>query len=95
MVDLTLDFIPIDEVSLTLDLNSYDGSSGAVAGVSYIHTQSGASSTWTINHNLGFKPVIQLFNTGSQLITGSISHISVNQVQVLFTTPIAGFARML
>lgn len=79
------------EIALTLDLNSF---AGANSLSSYTHTQSSASDTWIINHNLGFKPSIQLFSVGSQLITGSVTHMSNTQTNVYFSIPVAGFARL-
>jgi hypothetical protein len=61
---------------------------------SYVHTQSSASSVWTINHNLGFIPSTELFSSGSVEIDGDVEHVSVNQTVVTFLTPISGFARL-
>ena len=75
----------------------YDGSNwvdGIDEGTSYLHTQSTASATWTIAHNLGFKPSVELFNAGSQEIDGDVVHISQNVVMVYFTQSITGFARL-
>lgn len=83
------------EVALTLDLNSFAGSSVEVTSdASYLHTQSSASATWVINHNLGFRPSIQLFSVGNQLMTGSVTNVSTTQTNVYFSTPVAGFARL-
>lgn len=75
----------------------YDGTNwvdAADSAPSYTHTQSTAASTWTINHNLGFKPSVELFDSGSQEIDGHVVHTSVNQVVVTFTKSITGFARL-
>lgn len=75
----------------------YDGTKwvdGIDEGTSYLHTQTTASAVWTITHNLGFKPSVELFNAGSQEIDGDVLHLSVNVVQVSFTIPITGFARL-
>ena len=61
---------------------------------SHIHQQPTASSTWIINHNLGFRPAVEVYNTGSQEIEADIVHTSVNQTVVSFTTAIAGYARL-
>lgn len=61
----------------------------------YIHTQVNPAITWTINHNLGIKPSVELLNTGSQEIEGDVIHTSTNQVIVQFTSPIAGTARLI
>lgn len=60
----------------------------------FVYTQAAASATWTINHNLGFKPSVELFDSGSQEIDASIVHTSNNQVVVTLTKAIAGFARL-
>lgn len=79
------------EVNLSLDLNSFHSAQAA----SFVHTQNSASIQWNINHNLGYRPIVQLFNTGSQVIIGDITHISVNQSIIQFSAPVAGFARLI
>jgi hypothetical protein len=64
------------------------------AGAGFLFTQGSPSTTWLINHNLGFKPVVQMFDAGSQEIEGLISHPSLNTTSILFAVPIAGFARL-
>lgn len=63
-------------------------------GMSYTHNQSTASATWTINHNLGFKPSVELYSAGSREIEGDVLHTSINQTVVTFTSSITGFARL-
>lgn len=64
------------------------------ASAFYVHTQSTASPTWTMAHNLGFTPSVALFNTGSQQIEGEVVHLNQNVCIAYFTIPIAGFARL-
>lgn len=80
------------ETNLTLDLNSFYSPSGSQA---YVHDQSQASNQWIINHNLGYMPITQVFNSGSQEIFGNIINTSVNQCVVQFNMPITGFARLI
>lgn len=70
------------------------GPAGA-AGNAYIHTQATVSATWTINHNLGYRPSVELLDSGSQEIDGDIAHPSVNQVVVTLSPPTAGLARLI
>lgn len=63
------------------------------AGTSYAHNQSSASSTWTINHNLGYNPVIQLFTVGGVEFDAQVTNVSINQAVVSLVTPLAGQAR--
>ena len=60
----------------------------------YVHTQTAPSTTWTMAHNLGFKPSVELLDTGSQEIEGDVVHLSQNVCIASFTIPIAGFARL-
>lgn len=70
------------------------GDDGAALG-GYLHTQSTPSSNWIINHNLGYNPIVQVFNSGSMEIDCAIVHISNNQVQIPLVTAITGFARLM
>lgn len=74
----------------------YDGTKWVDASgySAFIHTQSVAATTWTINHNLGFKPSVELFDSSSQEIDASIVHTSNNQIIVTLTVAITGFARL-
>lgn len=56
------------------------------------HNQSVANSTWVVNHNLGSRPNVCLLSTGGLEMMAEIIHISVNQVQVFFDSPVAGLA---
>ena len=60
----------------------------------YVHTQSVASATWTITHNLGFRPSVELINAAYHEIDGDITHVSNNVCVVTFNLPVAGFARL-
>lgn len=62
-------------------------------GGGYLHTQTSASTTWTINHNLGFKPAIELLDAGGGEFDADIVHTSVNQAIVYCNPAAAGVAR--
>jgi len=59
----------------------------------YVHTQATASAMWTINHNLGFKPGVQVFSVGGLVLEGDVVHTSDNQCLVYFVVAVAGSAR--
>lgn len=63
-------------------------------GIAYVFTQASVSAVWTINHNLGYRPSVELLDTGSQEIDGEISHPSVNQTVVILNPATAGTARL-
>ena len=77
------------------DLAYYSTGSGSGGFAAYVHTQSAPSTTWTINHNLGYRPSVELINSGSQEIDGDISHPTINQTVVLLSPPTAGLARLI
>jgi hypothetical protein len=58
----------------------------------YEHVQSSASSTWTVNHNLGFRPNVSVKTVGGVEVFVEVLHASINQVIIYFDTPIAGIA---
>lgn len=60
----------------------------------YDFTQASPAMTWTINHNLGYRPQVELRTVGGQVMLAEITHVSVNQVQVSFVVAIAGTARL-
>ena len=60
---------------------------------SYTHIQSSPATTWVINHNLGFYPVVEVRNAGGVVINGFVLHTSINQTQVTFNVAVAGTAR--
>ena len=64
------------------------------SGAGYLHQQTSASTTWTINHNLGFRPAVELFDSGSQEIEGDVAHPSINQAIITVNPATAGSARL-
>lgn len=67
------------------------GGGSGVGG--YNHTQGSASTTWTVNHNLGRVPIVELRSVGGVLIEADVTHTSINQTVIQFATAQAGTAR--
>jgi len=57
-------------------------------------TQNTPLATWTIIHNLGFYPSVELFNSSRSEIDGDVNHLSTNTLVVNFNLPITGYARL-
>jgi hypothetical protein len=72
----------------------HPGPQGPAGGVSYIYQQATPSSSWVINHNLGYRPAVELLDTGSQEIDAEVAHPSVNQTIVTLNPATAGLARL-
>lgn len=71
------------------------GPQGPAGGSAYVHVQSAVSTVWTINHNLGYRPAVELLDTGNQEIDGDIAHPSTNQTVVTLNPASAGLARLI
>lgn len=82
----------LEPLELHLIVPGKQGVSGAPA---YVHNQGSASTQWTINHNLGYRPAVTVFNAGSQEITAEVAHPTVNQCIVYVNPSLSGFARLL
>jgi hypothetical protein len=61
----------------------------------YIHNQTVAASVWTVNHNLGRKPLVSIRSPGGVEVDAEIIHPSLNQFTVHFAMPYAGTAEAL
>lgn len=82
---------------------SFNGRTGAVmpeAGdyaafsiQGYQHTQASPAAEWVIAHNLGHKPVVELFSAGGLTFIAGVIHESANLCRVHLSTAQAGEAR--
>lgn len=61
----------------------------------FFFEQTTPQSTWTINHNLGRRPVTELFTVGGLEFEATVTHTSINQCIVTLTTALAGTARLI
>ena len=64
-------------------------------GTAFVYTQASSAENWTINHNLGYVPSVEIFDSGSQEIEADVAHLSINTTVIVFTVPTAGFARLI
>ena len=58
----------------------------------YTHNQSTASSTWTITHNLGYRPAVSVVDSGGNHVVGDVNYVSVNALTISFSAPFGGSA---
>jgi hypothetical protein len=58
----------------------------------YTHTQASPLATWTIPHNLGRKPVVQIFTIGGIEVEAQFIHLTDNTTQIIFDAPFSGIA---
>jgi hypothetical protein len=60
----------------------------------YTHYQSSSSTSWVIAHNLGYNPIVRVFIGNNEVQPLTITHDSINQVTITFTTAQVGYARL-
>lgn len=87
----TIEQVSFEQTSFAVNFLAAQGPAG-ISTASYTHTQFSASVQWTINHNLGFNPNIELRTTGGQVMIAEIVHVSTNQAIAYFNTAVAGSA---
>jgi hypothetical protein len=84
-----------DTTVVTVTTAGPQGPGGGGGAAAYVHTQASPATTWTINHNLGFRPSVELLDSGSQEIDGDIAHPTINQTVVTLNPATAGLARLI
>lgn len=60
--------------------------------VAYEHTQGSVSDSWTIPHNLGFKPNVTVVDSGGTIYEGEITYTNSNSLTVSFSVAFSGKA---
>ena len=61
----------------------------------YEYSQTSPSSSWVIQHNLGYAPIIRVFSGQYEIQPLSIAHDSSNQVTITFSSPQVGVAKLI
>lgn len=93
-VTLATTTLPTGESSDVVIIETQAGPPGESL-IGFIYTQSQPSTTWVINHNLGYRPSVELLDGSSREIDGDVYHTTVNQTTILFNIPVAGTARLI
>ena len=99
---LPADVISVDAntTQITFATPEYGYALVSVGGIStssadrYLHTQTSATGSWVIDHNIGYKYVTVNIYDGNdeQLIPQKITAVSVNRTQIDFVAPTSGNA---
>lgn len=80
------------EAAWLASLQGADGTPGASGG-SYTHVQGVPASTWTIAHNLGYRPGgVLVFDSLDREVLGEVTHLDANTLTVTFTAGFSGTA---
>jgi hypothetical protein len=105
LIDIQEDLSEVGFYNLTLELIEANGSleDTHIYGVTsiadsssldknYIHTQSSASNTWTITHNLKKYPSVTIVDSGNNSVVGEIEYTSLDVVTLRFNASFSGKA---
>jgi len=65
---------------------------GTGVGSTHVHHQALAAAVWSISHTLGYRPSVHAIDTTGEQIIGEVTFPALNQVQVAFLIPVAGYA---
>jgi hypothetical protein len=60
--------------------------------IAFTYIQATASAVWTINHNLGFRPIAIVLDSAGTQCEGTVSYPTVNQMVITFTSAFTGNA---
>ena len=72
---------------------SQEGNTKPVYGFTY--TEVSPSSTWTVNHALGYTPIVRVFIGTSEVQPASITHPTNMQTVITFSSPQVGTAKFI
>lgn len=88
----SLSAITVTQVTQGLTGPSGGGTTPGTGDSNYVHNQSVASATWTINHGLGKFPAVSVVDSAGDQIEGDVRYINVNQVVITFSAMFTGRA---
>ncbi len=82
----------VDKIQHQVDSLIANGGSGGGGGASYVHTQSTATSQWTINHYLNTKPGVTVVDNSGQELLAELHYPNNSTVLVTHGSPYSGVA---
>ncbi len=72
----------------------FRGPVGPTGGQSYTHTQTVASSLWTVNHMLGRYPHVTVMDSAGSVIEGDVTYVDLDHLTIAFGFQFAGTATL-
>jgi hypothetical protein len=91
----TLQFKLGDGVTAWNDLAYMEDGSSPSPGtgdLNFVYTQTVASASWNIVHNLGKYPSVSIVDSSGNLVVGDVNYISLNELIVTFSAAFSGQA---
>ena len=74
-----------------LMIGNVEGGERPTFGFEY--DQTSPASTWTVNHGLGYYPLVRVFIGSEEVQPSQIIHDSVNTTRIIFASPYVGIAK--
>jgi len=71
-----------------------DGESGNPFISAYTHSQGLPNNVWTINHNLGRRPSVNVADSAGTLMEGAVEYIDENNLTITFNNGFSGEAHL-
>lgn len=68
------------------------GTSADPTFYSFVFEKQSDSSTWSVTHNLGYRPAVSIQDYAKNGIEGDVEHINVNSLVINFSTGVSGYA---
>lgn len=65
---------------------------GGTSGAYYRHSQPIAASVWTITHNLGWRPSVNVVDTAGTELVGAVDYVDLNTLTISFNAAFSGTA---
>lgn len=94
--DATLDLADITPAITPVTTYSYAtqqyADDAAVTATTFTFNQESPTATWSITHNLGYKPGVSVVDTSDTVVYGDVDYTDLNVLVVTFTQSFAGKA---
>lgn len=71
-----------------------DGKANTVHNHSYLFFLSTPSLSWTLNHGLGVKPVVEIRNLSQEIVNATVTHTNDNTVFIVFSKSMQVYANL-
>lgn len=93
--DVTIEVPPVIEATMkTVGLQGPPGADGVGASPAFTFTQAVAAMIWTIDHNLGYRPIIAVTDDAGDEIEATVNHPTTARTTVVFSEAVSGIARL-
>jgi hypothetical protein len=68
-----------------------NGTNG-INGGNFTFEQQTPSASWSITHNLGYRPAVTVQDYGKIILEGDLNHINANNLAITFSEAVSGYA---